>query len=487
MFESQGCTGCHTLAAAGSTGTTGPDLDGALKGKSTAFIKESIVDPNAEIAEGLSAERDAADLRRPAARRSSTRSSRTSSSRRAATVAPLDARLTRPSCGRVGRPLGEVTHEASYASLASAVLLAIALRCGDRPEPRPRRPSPAATAGSCSSTSPSSSPSQITTVTPRGRHARVLTDYKREAVQPDVSPRGGRIAFTLIGSRRVPDKVITMRIGGANAHSDHPRVHRPVPRRRRARLVAGRAPDRLQPRLRADRRRQRRPHRPHDHEPQRDAYARRCCTRRHTAAASADSRPAAGPGRRTGPSSRARSWTSTARARRRRSSPSTSPRSTSHRITPWRLNAGNPDYSPDGRRIVFNSAWEGQTHSSLYTINPDGTEPAPPQPPAASATRSRPSSAPRATRSSTPSPGGARPSTSRAGRSAARCASGSRATPCAASTRSGPRVPRHRRYSPWWGHSGVSPRLNAAAPIACESRRQNIDSAASTSLRSRSS
>ena len=47
-----GCAGCHTLAAAGSTGTTGPDLDGALKGKTTAFIKESIVDPNKEIAKG---------------------------------------------------------------------------------------------------------------------------------------------------------------------------------------------------------------------------------------------------------------------------------------------------------------------------------------------------------------------------------------------------------------------------------------------------
>ena len=50
VFEEQACGGCHTLAAAGSTGTTGPDLDGALKGKSTAFIKESIVDPNKEIA-----------------------------------------------------------------------------------------------------------------------------------------------------------------------------------------------------------------------------------------------------------------------------------------------------------------------------------------------------------------------------------------------------------------------------------------------------
>jgi mono/diheme cytochrome c family protein len=52
LFESQGCSGCHTLAAAGSTGTTGPDLDGALKGKDADFIRTSIVDPNAAIAQG---------------------------------------------------------------------------------------------------------------------------------------------------------------------------------------------------------------------------------------------------------------------------------------------------------------------------------------------------------------------------------------------------------------------------------------------------
>jgi mono/diheme cytochrome c family protein len=52
LFEQNGCGGCHTLAAAGSTGTTGPDLDGALKGKDEAYIEESIVDPNAEVARG---------------------------------------------------------------------------------------------------------------------------------------------------------------------------------------------------------------------------------------------------------------------------------------------------------------------------------------------------------------------------------------------------------------------------------------------------
>jgi mono/diheme cytochrome c family protein len=53
LFESQGCTGCHTLAAAGSTGTTGPVLDSALRGESRQFIDTSIVDPNADIARGF--------------------------------------------------------------------------------------------------------------------------------------------------------------------------------------------------------------------------------------------------------------------------------------------------------------------------------------------------------------------------------------------------------------------------------------------------
>lgn len=52
LFEANGCGGCHTLAAADSTGTTGPDLDGALRGKDEAYIEESIVDPNAEVAPG---------------------------------------------------------------------------------------------------------------------------------------------------------------------------------------------------------------------------------------------------------------------------------------------------------------------------------------------------------------------------------------------------------------------------------------------------
>jgi Tol biopolymer transport system component len=42
-------------------------------------------------------------------------------------------------------------------------------------------------------------------------------------------------------------------------------------------------------------------------------------------------------------------------------------------ITPLRLNAGNPDWSPDGKRIVFNSSYEGQGRVEIYTVRPDGS------------------------------------------------------------------------------------------------------------------
>lgn len=48
------CGSCHVLSAAGTTGTTGPDLDAALAGKSAGFIEHAIVDPDAEIAQGYS-------------------------------------------------------------------------------------------------------------------------------------------------------------------------------------------------------------------------------------------------------------------------------------------------------------------------------------------------------------------------------------------------------------------------------------------------
>ncbi len=55
VFANNGCGTCHTLAAAGSGGVTGPNLDEVLPGKSAAFVKESIVDPNAQIAKGYPA------------------------------------------------------------------------------------------------------------------------------------------------------------------------------------------------------------------------------------------------------------------------------------------------------------------------------------------------------------------------------------------------------------------------------------------------
>jgi len=44
------------------------------------------------------------------------------------------------------------------------------------------------------------------------------------------------------------------------------------------------------------------------------------------------------------------------------------------RITPRRLNAGNPDWSPNGKRIVFNSSYEAQAAVEIYTVRPDGSE-----------------------------------------------------------------------------------------------------------------
>jgi cytochrome c oxidase subunit II len=66
VFKADGCGGCHVFTPAGTSGTTGPSLDDVnenftrakAEGKTQAtdlagFIKESIVDPNAYIAEGF--------------------------------------------------------------------------------------------------------------------------------------------------------------------------------------------------------------------------------------------------------------------------------------------------------------------------------------------------------------------------------------------------------------------------------------------------
>jgi mono/diheme cytochrome c family protein len=55
VFSSNGCGSCHTLAAANSGGTTGPDLDEVLPGQSDGEIEESIVDPEAKVEQGYPA------------------------------------------------------------------------------------------------------------------------------------------------------------------------------------------------------------------------------------------------------------------------------------------------------------------------------------------------------------------------------------------------------------------------------------------------
>jgi mono/diheme cytochrome c family protein len=52
VFTAAGCGGCHAFEPAGSEGQVGPDLDEALEGDDPEFVRESIVEPNAEIAEG---------------------------------------------------------------------------------------------------------------------------------------------------------------------------------------------------------------------------------------------------------------------------------------------------------------------------------------------------------------------------------------------------------------------------------------------------
>jgi mono/diheme cytochrome c family protein len=61
VFASNSCATCHTFAPANATGTIGPDLDKApaedakaAKMPLAAFIKESIIDPDAYIAKGYS-------------------------------------------------------------------------------------------------------------------------------------------------------------------------------------------------------------------------------------------------------------------------------------------------------------------------------------------------------------------------------------------------------------------------------------------------
>jgi mono/diheme cytochrome c family protein len=59
IFTAAGCAGCHTLAKAGANGTIGPSLDelaaaaGEQEGSPEDYVRESLLDPDAVVAEGF--------------------------------------------------------------------------------------------------------------------------------------------------------------------------------------------------------------------------------------------------------------------------------------------------------------------------------------------------------------------------------------------------------------------------------------------------
>ena len=52
VWVAQGCGSCHTFAPAGATATIGPNLANSLGGRSRAYIRQSIVAPNARVVGG---------------------------------------------------------------------------------------------------------------------------------------------------------------------------------------------------------------------------------------------------------------------------------------------------------------------------------------------------------------------------------------------------------------------------------------------------
>ncbi len=54
-FASAGCGSCHTFEAAGASGTVGPNLDESLQGKDAEYVRRSILEPDAEVAQGYQA------------------------------------------------------------------------------------------------------------------------------------------------------------------------------------------------------------------------------------------------------------------------------------------------------------------------------------------------------------------------------------------------------------------------------------------------
>jgi mono/diheme cytochrome c family protein len=53
IFTDTGCSGCHTLADAGSDAQTGPELDAAVPELTPDEVRTAIIDPGAEVAEGF--------------------------------------------------------------------------------------------------------------------------------------------------------------------------------------------------------------------------------------------------------------------------------------------------------------------------------------------------------------------------------------------------------------------------------------------------
>jgi mono/diheme cytochrome c family protein len=59
IFTAAGCAGCHTLAKANASGTTGPSLDdlgqsaAQADGSPEEYVRESMLDPDAVVAEGF--------------------------------------------------------------------------------------------------------------------------------------------------------------------------------------------------------------------------------------------------------------------------------------------------------------------------------------------------------------------------------------------------------------------------------------------------
>ena len=55
VYAAQGCGSCHTFEEAGSTGQVGPNLDESLQGDDAEHIRQSIVNPDADLEEGFQA------------------------------------------------------------------------------------------------------------------------------------------------------------------------------------------------------------------------------------------------------------------------------------------------------------------------------------------------------------------------------------------------------------------------------------------------